>query len=154
MKAACITRLALLTVATALLCQCSVLQRVTHPPEVIYALAPQRDLPSPLADNLKQSGSVIAFSPNRFTLSRRQQAALRTQAEAWQKDTPTLLVLGFARRGLPSGYARVISQRRAESVRQFLIEHGIDAAKLHTAGYGHDQPGLSAADEVRLYVAE
>ncbi len=145
-----LSRRILCGLALALLCQCN----LVAPPKVIYALSPQKDLPSPLANQLTPNGAPIAFSPNRFLLSHRQLAALRTQAESWQSDTPTLLVLGFARRGLPSSYARVLSQRRAEAVRQALIDQGIDAAKVHTAGYGHDQPGLSAADEVRLFVVK
>ena len=44
------------------------------------------------------------------------------------------------------------AQRRAESVRQALIEEGLDAARLHSAGYGHDQPSISSEDAVRMMV--
>ena len=137
-----------------LLCQCSLLDRATNSSAVIYALAPQQDLPSPLAQPLKAAGAPIAFPPHRYALTQRQRTALRAQAAQWQKDSTRLLVLGFARRGLPPGYARVLSQRRAEAARQVLIEEGIDAARLHTSGYGHDQPSLSTGDEVRLFLVE
>ena len=140
-----------LCLACAMLCQCSLLDRV-NAPTVVYALAPQRDLPSPLAQTLQAAGQPISFPPNRYVVTPRQRTVLKAQAAQWQKDSARLLVLGFARRGLPSGYARVLSQRRAESARQVLIEEGIDAARLHSAGYGHDQPGLSSGDEVRLFI--
>lgn len=135
-----------------LLCQCSVVDSMVNPPAVIYALAPQRDLPSPLSDTLETAGPAISFPPNKYLLNQRQRAALKVQAAKWQKDSSKLLVLGFARRGLPSGYARVLSQRRAESARKVLIEEGIDAARVHTAGYGHDQPALSTNDEIKLFI--
>lgn len=33
-----------------------------------------------------------------------------------------------------------LSKRRAESVKNYLVEHGVDAGRLTTAGYGPDQP--------------
>jgi outer membrane protein OmpA-like peptidoglycan-associated protein len=35
-----------------------------------------------------------------------------------------------------------LSQRRAESVREWLIENGIDASRLTAVGYGEDQPAV------------
>lgn len=142
-----------LAAACLLLSQCTLLEMVNSP-AVIYALAPQQDLPSPLAQPLDTAGASISFPPNRYLLNQRQRAVLKTQAMKWQKDNSRLVVLGFARRGLPSGYARVLSQRRAESARKVLIEEGIDAARIHTAGYGHDQPALSSHDEVKLFIVE
>ncbi|MBX3271277.1 MAG: OmpA family protein [Sandaracinaceae bacterium] len=45
-----------------------------------------------------------------------------------------------------------LSQRRAEAVRQWLIEHGIDANRLEARGYGPDTPlvpNLTAANRAR-----
>ena len=137
-----------------LLTQCSLLERVVNSSSVIYALAPQEKMPSPLDPNsgLTQAGPVITFSPNRFLLTARQRSMLTTQAAQWKEKTPQVLILGTARRGTPAGYARALSQRRAESVRQALIEEGLDAARLHSAGYGHDQPSISTEDAVRMMV--
>jgi outer membrane protein OmpA-like peptidoglycan-associated protein len=138
-----------------LLCQCSLLDRVVNSSAVIYALPPQQTMPSPLASpsTLSQVGPTISFAPNRFLLTARQRTMLQAQAAVWKEKPPQLLILGFTRRGIPAGYARSLAQRRAESVRQVLIEEGIDAAHLHSAGYGHDQPGLSNEDAVKLFVA-
>ena len=149
-----LTRRLVPALACLLLPGCSLLDRVVNSPTVIYALAPQQDLPSPLTQSLAPAGQPIAFSPNRYSITKRQRAALQAQAARWQQTTSRVLVLGFSRRGLPSGYARVLSQRRAEAARQVLIEEGIDAARLHTAGYGHDQPSLSTNDEVRLFLVD
>jgi outer membrane protein OmpA-like peptidoglycan-associated protein len=36
-----------------------------------------------------------------------------------------------------------LSQRRADAVRQYLIEHGIDAARVVARGYGLSRPRVS-----------
>lgn len=151
-----LTCLTIAFAATLTLCQCSLLNRVVNSSAVIYALPPQEKLPSLLSnpEKLTPAGPVITFPPNRFLLTSRQRAQLQTLGEQWKEAAPQLLIAGFARRGTPSGYARSLSQRRAESVRQVFIEQGIDAAHLHSTGYGHDQPGLSSEDTVKIYIAQ
>lgn len=40
-----------------------------------------------------------------------------------------------------AGYNQDLSERRAASVRQFLVEkHGIDGSRLETAGFGASKP--------------
>lgn len=50
-------------------------------------------------------------------------------------------------------YNMALSQRRASSVRTFLIEQGVDAGRLEAVGYGHTQPiyddtGCAGPDEL------
>ena len=40
----------------------------------------------------------------------------------------------------PHGYNVQLSQERAESVRRFLIERGVEPSRLEAKGYGPDQP--------------
>ena len=42
-----------------------------------------------------------------------------------------------------ANYNRRLSQQRAESVKTWLVENGIEAARLTTRGYGHTQPVAS-----------
>ena len=37
-------------------------------------------------------------------------------------------------------YNRELSRRRAESVKRYLVEHGIDTARIQTRGAGPDEP--------------
>lgn len=147
-------RVSLALVAMLALCQCSLLDRVVNSSAVIYALPPQEKMPSVLSnpEKLTPAGPVISFPPNRFLLTARQRAQLQTLGEQWRESPPQVIIAGFARRGTPSGYARSLSQRRAESVRQVFIEQGIDAAHLHSTGFGHDQPGVSSEDAVKIYI--
>jgi len=41
--------------------------------------------------------------------------------------------------GAPA-YNRDLSQRRADAVKRYLVEHGIDAARIETRGAGPDEP--------------
>ena len=76
---------------------------------------------------------------------------LAKSSPQWAKDKTKLLIAGFAQRGLPPDYARVLAHRRAEAVRQALIEQGLDAGNFHSAGYGNDVPSLSSDDNVFVY---
>ncbi len=143
-----------ISIASAIaLSQCSVIGPMMMPSKTIYALATQ-NVPSPLEKELESAGEPITFSRDHFTLSPRQRSLLVKQAPQWKEKQQHLLIAGFAQRGFPASYARSLSQRRAESVRQVLIEEGIDAAELHSTGYGHDQPTLSSGDEVRIFIAK
>jgi outer membrane protein OmpA-like peptidoglycan-associated protein len=41
-----------------------------------------------------------------------------------------------------AGYNRKLSMRRAEAVRRFLVEHGLDGSRLECVGLGEDEPLL------------
>ena len=53
--------------------------------------------------------------------------------------------------GAPA-YNRDLSRRRAEAVKRYLVEHGIDVARIQTRGAGPDEPldtNRSAAGRAR-----
>jgi len=52
----------------------------------------------------------------------------------------TLLIKGHTDSKGSDAYNLKLSQRRAASVRQFLIENGIDSSRLEAIGYGETQP--------------
>lgn len=47
----------------------------------------------------------------------------------------------------PEAYNQRLSERRAEAVKRYLVEHGVDADRLETAGYGESRP--IASNETR-----
>ena len=136
-----------------LMSSCSVLH--LHPgsedSQVIYALPSRQQGTSPLGRNLTPVGGPFSFSRERFILNESQTSTLIKAAPQWVKDKTKLMVVGFAQRGLPPDYARVLSHRRAESVRQILIEHGLDAGNIHSLGYGNDVPSAGSDDTVLIY---
>jgi OOP family OmpA-OmpF porin len=40
----------------------------------------------------------------------------------------------------PDAYNQGLSERRASSVRKYLVSHGVDASRLTTAGFGESRP--------------
>ena len=130
---------------------CSLAHKKQDESQVIYALPPRPPGATPLAGDMKVIGGPFVFSRERFVLTEAQINALARAAGLWAKDKTKMLVVGFAQRGLPPDYARVLAHRRAESVRQVLIEHGLDAANIHSAGYGNDVPSLGSDDSATIY---
>jgi OOP family OmpA-OmpF porin len=57
------------------------------------------------------------------------------------KDIPYVLVAGHTDALGTDAYNQKLSERRAEAVRQYLIEkHGVDAARIRAKGYGESRP--------------
>ncbi len=57
------------------------------------------------------------------------------------KKIPYVLVAGHTDSMGTDAYNQDLSKRRAEAVRQYLIEkHGVDAARIRATGYGESQP--------------
>lgn len=85
----------------------------------------------------------IPFQLNSSELQPQALAQLG-QLEAALKS-PTLgkyrfLVAGHTDAIGNAGYNRQLSLRRAESVKRYLVAHGINPARLESAGYGKDRP--------------
>ena len=49
-------------------------------------------------------------------------------------------------RGTPE-YNRGLGERRADSVREYLVGLGVDAARLFTISYGSDRPAATGTDD-------
>ena len=60
-------------------------------------------------------------------------AASMTRTETW-----TVLVTGYADTRGPAAYNRVLAQRRAETVMQFLVELGVTETAVKVAAIGHE----------------
>jgi hypothetical protein len=105
---------------------------------VVYALGSREAFASPLKRQLKPACPVLRFRSMKFAITDEHEAVLSGVAEAWAQDGGRFLVVGYAPPELPEGYARSLSERRAQAVRQRLIELGVETADLQTAGFGND----------------
>jgi len=130
---------------------CSVVQSIATRTEVIHALSDQAQLSTPLSDTVNTLGTDITFPRNRFHLTNAQRARLLKSAPEWKASAKPIIIVGFASSGGLPEYSRMLSQRRAEEVRSALISAGIEAACLHTVGYGNDMQSQPGGDLVRLY---
>lgn len=120
--------------------------------DLVYALGPREGFSSPLQSPLKPAYPALEFHGHAYGLNSAQGKTLQTVAEAWTDKKPKYLIAGYTAPGLPDDYARALSERRAQAVRQRLIENGIEAANLQTVGFGHDaSPSGPSSDVVVIY---
>ncbi len=109
--------------------------------------------PKPVAKPQKEKPSVIRlegvyFATNSAELMPASKATLDA-AVATLKSRPNIRVEVAAHtdsRGRAS-YNLKLSDRRANSVMRYLIEHGIDASRLQAKGYGESMPVADNATE-------
>lgn len=76
----------------------------------------------------------------------------RVQADGWQLHKVVLTGHADQLRGRGGAYNLALSQRRADSVREWLINAGIDAAQIETNAHGDGNPTMSCppGDAIRL----
>ena len=138
-----------------LLSSCSHLPGLSSEPaaEVVYALGSRDGFTSPLARALKPACSALEFTGTSFALTgvhRRQLTPLATDPAT---KKVRYLIAGYAPPGLPEDFARALSERRAQAARQYLIESGVEAARLQTVGFGFDSaPNAPGANVVVVYL--
>ena len=106
---------------------------------VVYALGPRDGYTAPLNGSLKVACPALVFAENEFRLSSANGQALTALHTTLKDDKKArLLIAGYAPPDLPPDHARSLSERRAQAVRQRLIELGMESANLQTVGYGND----------------
>jgi len=61
---------------------------------------------------------------------------------AWMRENPgvSVLIEGHCDERGTEEYNIALGQRRAESVKMFLVDTGISASSLNTISYGEEQP--------------
>lgn len=86
-------------------------------------------------------GDRVLFLVDQHTLTSEAQGVLFRQA-AWLKANPgySVRVEGHADEQGTREYNIGLSNRRAVSVREFLISQGIPASRIQTVGFGKERP--------------
>jgi hypothetical protein len=118
------------------------------PADVVFALGSRDGFSSPLSSALKPACQALEFQGEVFSLSGAHKKILSSLIADWAKTKPRYLVAGYSPPGLPEDFARTLSERRAQAVRQYLIESGVEAANLQTVGYGFDSSPSSPTSSV------
>ncbi len=120
---------------------------------VVYALGPRDGYNSPLNASLTPACPALAFDRDSYALNESHQRSVREVFTPLKDDKKArLLIAGYAPPSLPQDHARSLSERRAQAVRQRLIELGMDAANVQTVGFGNDfSPMGPSSDVVVIY---
>jgi outer membrane protein OmpA-like peptidoglycan-associated protein len=108
------------------------------PPEVTPAPVAQ---PAPPAPRERMRLDAVNFKFDKYTLTAGAQDSLRVIAKTL-KDSGDFVfeIAGHTDAIGTDAYNQRLSERRAESVRQFLMKQGIPANRMRTKGYGESQP--------------
>jgi OOP family OmpA-OmpF porin len=92
------------------------------------------------------SGDVIVlrgvnFDFNKATLTANAKTILDQVADALKAAADIKVEIGGHTDGKGgTAYNQKLSEKRAESVKAYLVEHGIDAGRMTTKGYGKEHP--------------
>lgn len=88
--------------------------------------------------------NAILFDVDQSTLKSQAQTNLREMADVLVKYPETnLVVSGHTDNTGTEEYNQRLSERRAQAVRGFLAENGVDASRLRAEGYGESLPVAS-----------
>lgn len=134
---------------------CSILPMTNSPEEaaVVYALGTREGFSSPLNQTLRPACAALEFRTDSYLLTGGHHKVLSGLIADWEKRKTKFLVAGYAQPGLPEDYARVLSERRAQAVRQYLIENSVEASHLQTVGFGFDSsPNSPNSNLVVIYL--
>lgn len=113
-------------------------------PTVVFALGSRDGFQSPLQGALKPACPALPFEGESYALTGAHKKSLATLVTEWPEKKPRYLIAGHTPPDLPEDFARSLSERRAQAVRQHLIESGVEAANLQTVGYGFDSSPASS----------
>ena len=104
-------------------------------------MAEQSAVPGSERDFIVNVGDRIHFIVDQSTLTPEAQETLRRQA-AWLKQYPGVAVQveGHSDERGTREYNIALSARRAAATQQFLIQQGVQPARLSTVAYGKERP--------------
>jgi peptidoglycan-associated lipoprotein len=111
------------------------------PPPPPISEAPVGPLPGSLQDFVINAGDRIYFDFDAYAIRSDAQRVLAQQAD-WLNRYPAVKVRiegNCDERGTRE-YNLALGARRSNSVREFLIAHGVSASRIATVSYGKERP--------------
>ena len=126
----------------------AMLNRYSHEAGKTETEASNRPAPEPLSKQLSQPGgratlgeNRIHFATGKFDIPSGAEAVLSDVAKA-MKDYPnwTVRIEGFTDHVGSKSFNKKLSQDRANSVMNWLIDHGVNKNRLSAKGYGESRP--------------
>ena len=115
----------------------------SQPP--VTQVEPKPEVPSVVPggpeDLVLNVGDRIFFDFDRYNLRDDAQAALQRQA-AWLIANPATLIAveGHCDERGTREYNLALGERRANSVKEYLVSLGVDAGRIETISYGKERP--------------
>ncbi len=129
---------------------------VTEPQEPVTAKPTEAvDSESMMEDQGTQSSldaaadaSLVYFGYDRYDLSSDARASLQAQA-TWLKahGGVRITVEGHCDERGTREYNLALGDRRANSVKNYLVALGVDPSRIHTVSYGKERPAVTGSGE-------
>lgn len=90
----------------------------------------------------------IYFAFDKFNLTQQSQEILDVKA-AFMKQNPefTVIIGGHCDERGTSEYNMALGERRANAAKQYLVDQGVNPARIRTLSYGEEQPADPAHNE-------
>jgi peptidoglycan-associated lipoprotein len=105
------------------------------------AVAPPASAPAPQDRSAAPSFQAVYFDFDRYTLREDQKVVLVGQAERIKASPKSKLILeGHCDERGTIEYNLALGQKRADSVKSFLVKSGVAAGQLTTVSYGKERP--------------
>jgi len=120
----------------------------TPPPVRPTPPAPTGPAAGSKADFAVKATDRVYFDYDKYNLDGEDQRALATQI-AWLKQFPStrVEVQGHADERGTRDYNIALGERRAQSVKSYLVSQGISEARIQTISFGKDKPLDQGHDE-------
>ena len=110
-------------------------------------LAYRNGCPDPseeIMESLNAVGAIIPFMLNRSELGPKVKGMLGEVIGIMNKYPKTpFMIEGHTDSSGPKAFNQKLSELRAMSVKEYLVDNGITSSRLMTAGYGEEQPTVS-----------
>lgn len=91
--------------------------------------------------------TVVYFGFDQSTLTPESRALLLAHAERLKGRTASVRLEGHADERGSREYNMALGERRANSVRDFLVVQGVSASNLEVVSYGEERPAVSGSGE-------
>ena len=90
----------------------------------------------------------IFFEFDSSTLSAEAESILKAKAEYMRRNSSlTIVIEGHCDNRGTTEYNLALGERRAESVKGFLIDLGISETRVRTISYGEERPAVTGEDD-------
>ncbi len=103
-----------------------------------------------IAELARKKGALLTvyFDFDRFTIRDDMKSALEKNEE-WLKKNPgaKIQIQGHGDERGTNEYNIALGERRAQSIKEYLVDYGIDPARLSTISYGEERPAEPGHNE-------
>lgn len=121
---------------------------VAEPTEDVTTEPMMEDTDTQSSLDAASDAALIYFGYDRYDLSSDARSGLQAQA-AWLQDHASVKVTveGHCDERGTREYNLALGDRRANSVKNYLVALGVDPSRIHTVSYGKERPAVTGTGE-------